>query len=148
MLIVLSFFNRSVKKSQQLADERAQSAAIVNASQDAIISVNVTGEVTSWNNAAESLLGMNEQYVTGKTLKNLGLFDDIQLGDIFEQLSERNSQQHAETQIETKQKELLHLSLSFSGIANEDGDVKGVAIIARNVTIERIAEELSKQTLN
>ncbi|GAC32856.1 multi-sensor hybrid histidine kinase [Paraglaciecola polaris LMG 21857] len=145
MLIVLSFFNRSVKKSQQLADERAQSAAIVNASQDAIISVNVTGEVTSWNNAAESLLGMNEQYVTGKTLKNLGLFDDIQLGDIFEQLSERNSQQHAETQIETKQKEWLHLSLSFSGIANEDGDVKGVAIIARNVTIERIAEEKIKQ---
>ncbi|WP_166422956.1 ATP-binding protein [Paraglaciecola sp. 20A4] len=145
MLVVLGIFHRSATKSQQLADTRAQSAAIVSASQDAIISVTVTGEVTSWNNAAQSLLGMTEQEVIGSTLMSLDLFDDIQLGDIFDQLTQRNSQQNVETQIENTQGETLYLALSFSAITNEDGAVKGVAIIARNVSAERIADDKIKQ---
>ena len=145
MLFVLGVFHRSATKSQQLADTRAQSAAIVSASQDAIISVTVTGEVTSWNNAAQSLLGMAEQDVIGNTLMSLGLFDDIQLGDIFDQLTQRNSQQNVETQIETIQGDTLYLALSFSAITNEDGVVKGIAIIARNVSVERIADDKIKQ---
>jgi PAS domain S-box-containing protein len=145
MLIVLSFFNRSAQKSQQLADERAQSAAIVSASQDAIISVDVIGEVSSWNNAAEILLELSAQSVIGKTLMELNVFDDIELGDIFLQLSDKHSKLNAETQLETRNGSQLHLALSFSAISNDNGEVIGIAIIARNVTNERIADEKIKQ---
>lgn len=145
MLIVLSFFNRSARKSQQLADERAQSAAIVSASQDAIISVSVTGEVMSWNYAAESLLELSAQSAIGNSLIELSVFDDVELGDIFEKLSDKNTQLNAETQIDTKEGSQRYLALSFSSISNDDGEVKGIAIIARNVTNERIADEKIKQ---
>ncbi|QHJ10258.1 Signal transduction histidine-protein kinase BarA [Paraglaciecola mesophila] len=145
MLIVLSFFNRSARKSQQLADARAQSEAIVSASQDAIISVTVTGEVISWNYAAESLLELSAQSVMGNSLIELNVFDDVELGDIFDKLSNKDTQLTAETQIDSKEGSQRYLSLSFSSISNDVGEVKGIAIIARNVTNERIADDKIKQ---
>ncbi|MEI8648665.1 PAS domain-containing protein [Paraglaciecola sp. Hal342] len=78
-------------------------------------------------------------------LLELSVFDDVELGDIFEKLSDKNTQLNAETQIDTKEGSQRYLALSFSSISNDDGEVKGIAIIARNVTNERIADEKIKQ---
>ena len=145
MLIVLAFFNRSAKKSKQLADARAESAAIVSASKDAIISVDMTGRVKSWNNAAQGLFNLSAVDVIGKTLMELQVFSDVKLADIFKQLTHTHSQLNAETQIESKENSATFLALSFSPIANNEDRIKGIAIIARDVTQERIADEKIKQ---
>ncbi|ABG40622.1 PAS/PAC sensor hybrid histidine kinase [Paraglaciecola sp. T6c] len=145
MLIVLAFFNRSANKSKQLADARAESAAIVSASKDAIISVDLTGRVKSWNNAAKGLLSLSAVDVIGKTLMELRVFDDIELSDIFERLSNKHRQLNIETQIESQENSPIFLALSFSPIANSEDRIEGIAIIARDVTQERIADEKIKQ---
>lgn len=145
MLIVLAFFNRSANKSKQLADARAESAAIVSASKDAIISVDLTGRVKSWNNAAQGLLSLSAVDVIGKTLMELRVFDDIELSDIFERLSNKHRQLNTETQIESQENSPIFLALSFSPIANSEDRIEGIAIIARDVTQERIADEKIKQ---
>ncbi len=145
MLIVLAFFNRSAKKSKQLADARAESAAIVSASKDAIISVDMTGRVKSWNKAAQGLFNLTPIDVIGKTLMELQVFVDVKLADIFKQLTHTHSQLSAETQIESKEGSTMFLALSFSPIANNEDLIIGVAIIARDVTQERIADEKIKQ---
>jgi PAS domain S-box-containing protein len=144
LLFVLSVFNRSMRRNQQLSEAKAQSAAIVGGSQDAIIGITKEAVVTSWNRAAELLFNYSEEYAKGKTVTELALFEDVQLLDIIESLSQSNTQQNADVTI-TKNQKSVYLSLSFSGITDFASDVNGVAIIARDVTKEHIAEMKIKQ---
>ena len=144
LLFVLSVFNRSMKRTQQLSEAKAQSAAIVGGSHDAIIGITKESVVTSWNRAAELLFEYNEEYAKGKTISELGLFQNIQVLDIIDKLSQSNTQQNADVTI-TKDQNSVFLSLSFSAITDFASDVHGVAIIARDITNEHIAEMKIKQ---
>jgi PAS domain S-box-containing protein len=144
LLFVLSVFNRSMRRNQQLSEAKAQSAAIVGGSQDAIIGITKEAVVTSWNRAAESLFNYSEEYAKGKTVTELALFEDVQLLDIIDKLSQSNNQKNIDVTI-TKDQNPVYLSLSFSAITDFTSDVNGVAIIARDVTNEHIAEMKIKQ---
>jgi PAS domain S-box-containing protein len=144
LLFVLSVFNRSMKKTQQLSEAKAQSAAIVGGSQDAIIGINNDAVVTSWNGAAEFLFNYKEEFSKGKTVAELALFQELPLSEIIEKLAQSNTQQNAEITIIKNQKP-VYLSLSFSAITDFASDVNGVAIIARDVTKEYIADVKIKQ---
>ncbi|MGK0305543.1 MAG: PAS domain S-box-containing protein [Gammaproteobacteria bacterium] len=144
LLFVLSVFNRSMKRTQQLSEAKAQSAAIVGGSHDAIIGITKEAVVISWNRAAELLFGYNEEYAKGKTMAELGLFQNIQVLDIIDKLSRSNTQQNADVTI-TKDQNSVFLSLSFSAITDFASDVQGVAIIVRDITNEHIAEMKIKQ---
>jgi PAS domain S-box-containing protein len=144
LLFVLSVFNRSMKRTQQLSEAKAQSAAIVGGSHDAIIGITKEAIVTSWNRAAELLFEYSEEYAKGKTVAELGLFQNIQVLDIIDKLSQSNTQQNADVTI-TKDQNSVFLSLSFSAITDFASDVHGVAIIARDITNEHIAEIKIKQ---
>ncbi|AGH43943.1 ATP-binding protein [Paraglaciecola psychrophila] len=144
LLFVLSVFNRSMKRTQQLSEAKAQSAAIVGGSHDAIIGITKEAVVISWNRAADLLFGYNEEYAKGKTMAELGLFQNIQVLDIIDKLSRSNTQQNADVTI-TKDQNSVFLSLSFSAITDFASDVQGVAIIVRDITNEHIAEMKIKQ---
>lgn len=77
LLFVLSVFNRSMKRTQQLSEAKAQSAAIVNGTQDAIIGITKEAVLTIWNRPAESLFNYNEEYAKDKTVSKLALFEDV-----------------------------------------------------------------------
>ena len=55
LLFVVRVFNRSMKRTQQLSEAKAQSAAIVGGSHDAIIGITKEAVVTSWNRVAALL---------------------------------------------------------------------------------------------
>ncbi|WP_299075200.1 ATP-binding protein [uncultured Paraglaciecola sp.] len=144
LLFTLLVFYRSMRKNQQLSVAKAQSAAIVGGSQDAILSINNGAVVTSWNAAAESFFGYDENTAKGKTVAELGIFQDIALPDIIEQLAQGNNQQNAEISI-TKNAQPRYYYCSFSAIKGHATDVNGVAIIVRDVTIEHLADVKIKQ---
>ena len=145
LLFVLNVFNRNMKKNQQLSEAKAQSAAIVGGSQDVIIGITKAAVVTSWNRSAELLFNYNEEYAKGKSMAELGLFQDIELHDIIANLSQSNMQQNTDVTIKTEQG-IVYLSLSFSAIIDFSSDINGVAIIARDVTKEHIADMKIKQS--
>ena len=144
LLFVLSVFNRSMKRNQQLSEAKAQSAAIVGGSQDVIIGITNEAVVTSWNRAAESLFNYSEEYARGKSMAELVIFQDFPLPDIIDKLAKNNTQQNAEVTI-IKNGKPVYLSLSFSAIKDFASDVNGVAIIAHDVTKEHIADAKIKQ---
>ena len=121
--------------------------AIVNSSDDAIISKTLDGIITSWNRAAEAMFGYTAAEVVGKSIRIIIPSDrqeeeDFVLGKI--RCGERVD--HFETIRQTKHGQLLNISLTVSPVRNASGTVIGVSKIARDITVrkrlEREREEL------
>ena len=121
--------------------------AIVNSSDDAIISKTLDGIITSWNPAAEAMFGYTAAEVVGQSIRIIIPSDrqeeeDFVLGKI--RCGERVD--HFETIRQTKHGELLNISLTVSPVRNSSGTVIGVSKIARDITVrkrmEREREEL------
>ena len=117
-------------------------AAIVESSDDAIVSKDLNGIVTSWNAAAEGMFGYSAGEMIGQSIRVL-IPDDRQqeedevLGKI--RLGERVD--HYETVRRRKDGSLLPVSLTVSPIRQPDGTVIGASKIARDISERRRAEE-------
>ncbi|WP_316794316.1 PAS domain S-box protein [Pedobacter frigoris] len=129
----------------QLAEERtATLTAIIESSDDAIISKNLQGIVTSWNPSAERIFGYTEEEMLGESILKLIPPDRLEeephiLGRI--RVGERVA--HFETKRITKYGDLIDVSLTISPVKNPAGEIIGVSKIARNITALRRAEEKS-----
>lgn len=116
-------------------------AAIVDSSDDAIISKTLQGVITSWNFGAEKIFKYTEQEAIGKHITilippELQKEEDVIIGKI--RSGERLD--HFETIRMTKNGERLNISLTVSPIINEKGEVVGASKIARDIT-EKVAIE-------
>lgn len=116
-------------------------AAIVESSDDAIISKSVDGHITSWNKGAERLYGYTAKEIIGQPVSTLmppEKKDDFPY--IMKQLHEGKKVEHYETERMTKDGRTLHVSITVSPIKDSQGNIIGAAKIARDIT-ERIENE-------
>ncbi|HZR22739.1 MAG TPA: PAS domain S-box protein [Vicinamibacterales bacterium] len=110
-------------------------AAIVQSSDDAIVSKDLNGIVTSWNGAAERMFEFTAEEMIGQSItkiiptERLGE-EDYVLGRIRAGLAV----EHFETVRRAKSGRLMDISLTVSPIRNADGVVVGASKIARDVT--------------
>jgi PAS domain S-box-containing protein len=126
--------------------ERAQHAArllgaIVDSSDDAIISKDLSGIITSWNTSAERLFGYTASETIGQSISIIippeRLFEET---EIIARLKRGERVDHFETVRRRKDGSLLDLSLTISPVKNEHGRVVGASKIARDVTQSKRAE--------
>ena len=113
-------------------------AAIVDSSEDAIISKDLNGLITSWNRAAEALFGYSAQEVIGQSI--LILFPEERLNEeqeILERIKRGEQIRHYETVRRRRDGSLLNLSLTVSPIKDTQGHIIGASKIARDITVER-----------
>jgi PAS domain S-box-containing protein len=122
-------------------------SAIVNNSDDAIISKTLEGIITSWNPAAERMFGYTSAEVIGQSIRliipaELQAEEDFVLGEI----RSGNKVDHFETIRQTKDGQRLNISLTASPIRDAQGIIVGASKIARNITdkkrMEREREEM------
>jgi PAS domain S-box-containing protein len=110
-------------------------AAIVQSSEDAIISKTLDGIVTSWNPGAERLFGYTADEMIGQSiLKILPPDRLIEEPTILERIRNGERVEHFYTIRQTKQGKLVDISLTISPIKDSDGRIIGASKIARNVT--------------
>lgn len=120
---------------------KAMLAAIIDSSEDAIISKTLDGLITSWNNAAERVFGYTEAEVIGKHISLL--IPTERLGEedmIISNLKAGKRIDHFETIRVTKSGEKLNISLTVSPIKNANGFIIGASKIARDITKQKQAE--------
>ncbi|PYP86760.1 MAG: hypothetical protein DMG65_18310 [Candidatus Angelobacter sp. Gp1-AA117] len=122
-------------------------AAIVASSHDAIISKDLNGLVTSWNQSAEKLFGYTAEEMIGRPITviippELHQDEDMILGKI--RRGERI--EHFETVRMKKTGEKLEVSLTISPVKDEHGDVIGAAKIARDITESRRIDRALRTT--
>jgi len=110
-------------------------AAIVESSEDAIISKDLNAIITSWNQAAEKLFGYTAEEAVGKSITIL-IPPDRQNEEpaILERIRRGERIEHYETVRQRKDGSLLNISLTVSPIRDGKGNIIGASKIAREIT--------------
>jgi len=139
MLIDLTDRKRAEQYERRLA-------AIVESSDDAILSKDLNGIINSWNSGAERLFGYTAEEVIGKSILMLIPPDHAdEEPKILERIRRGERIEHYETIRRRKDGTLVEISLSVSPLRNAEGRVIGASKIARDITERRRAQE--QQTL-
>jgi PAS domain S-box-containing protein len=126
---------------------QARLGAIVDSSDDAIISKTLDGVVTSWNQAAERMFGWTEDEAVGQRITLIIPEERLpEEDDVLARLRRGERINHFETVRRTKDGRLLDVSLTVSPIRNAAGRVVGASKIARDIS-ERRAFERIRQVL-
>jgi PAS domain S-box-containing protein len=118
-----------------------QFAAIVQWSDDAIISKNLDGIITSWNPGAERLFGYSAEEVVGKAI-NILIPEDRQGEEpaILERLRRGERIDHFETVRRRKDGSTFAISLTISPMKNAAGAIIGASKIARDISERKRAQ--------
>ena len=116
-------------------EARLQLAAIVDSSDDAIISKDLRGIITSWNAAATRLFGYLPDEIIGRSVLVL-IPPELhsEEPEILRKVTSGERIEHFETRRRRKNGELINISLTISPIRDSDGIIIGISKIARDIT--------------
>ncbi len=133
-----------VTEAKQAEQQSAKLAAIIESSDDAIISKTLDGIITSWNHSAERMFGYTEAEMIGQSIMKL-LPEDRQDEEpqIIGRLKNGERVAHFETKRVTSDGQIIDVSLSISLIWDAHGNIAGVAKIARDIS-EKKRDEVRK----
>ena len=125
-----------------------QLASVVETSDDAIITKDLNGIVTSWNKGAERIFGYEADEMIGKPISLLIPPDrPDEEPSILARLRKGQRIEHYETVRRRKTGELIDISLSVSPLADATGKIVGASKIARDITVRRQAQEVQSLLL-
>ncbi|GER86699.1 hypothetical protein KDW_08610 [Dictyobacter vulcani] len=126
---------------RQQIDEKAILAAIVDSSDDAIISKTLDSIIMSWNHAAEEMFGYTAEEAIGQPITII-VPPELQHEEpeIIQKLRMGIRIRHYETVRVRKDKSRLDVSLSISPVKNSEGKIIGGAKIARDISEQKAAE--------
>lgn len=123
------------------AEARARLAAIVESSDDAIISKDLNSIITSWNAGARQLFGYTADEAIGRPVTMLMPPEKVnEEPGILERIRRGERIDHYETIRRRKDGSDVEISLTVSPILNDDGRVVGASKIARDITDRKRAE--------
>jgi len=123
------------------AKRLGQLAAIVESSDDAIISKDLEGIITSWNQAATRILGYTSDEIVGRSVLTL-IPENLQSDEpvILSRIRAGERIEHFDTIRRTKSGQLLDVSLTISPIKDEKGTIIGASKILRDVSSRKRIE--------
>jgi len=131
----------------QTEEARAKLASIVESSDDAIISKDLNGIITSWNQGAQRLFGYTAREMIGQSVARLippENFDEEPA--ILERIRQGKAVEHCETLWRRKDGALINLSLTVSPIWNDQGQIVGASKIARDITDRKKTEQALRES--
>lgn len=151
-LISTRFCIRDITKNKRGVFTNALLAAIIDNSNDAIISCDLGGPITSWNASAERLFGIPPESI-GRNIHLL--FPDEradEVNDILDQLKKGERIEQSDTTLLHKDGTPRHVSLVISPVKDSKGRVAGASLIARDISkrksyqkqLRSLASKLSK----
>lgn len=141
MLVDVTQRHRTEEAAQMLA-------AIVESSEDAVLSKDLNGYIMSWNRGAQRLFGYEAHEVVGKHVTILIPEDRLDEEPVILGKIQRGERvEHFETIRRRKDGSLVDISLTISPIRAPDGTIIGASKIARDITDRRQAEEAQRLLL-
>ena len=117
-------------------------AAVVENSFDAIITKDLNGIITSWNQAAEDLLGYTAAEAVGQSVSMItpeGRVAEMRM--IVDRISQGEHVKNHETQRKTKDGKLIDVSLTVSPVRDHEGHIIGASKILRDISDRKRAEK-------
>jgi len=139
----------NVEVAHREREERlsAQLRAIVESSEDAIISKDLSGVIQSWNHGAEQIYGYTAEEAVGKNISILVPPDRVhEEADILERIRHGGRVKHFETMRVRQDGAQIHVSLTISPIRDAKGNIVGASHIARDISEQKVLEQQLRQT--
>jgi PAS domain S-box-containing protein len=117
-------------------------AAIVDSSDDAIVSKNLDGIITSWNKSAERIFGYSAEEAIGSPITLIIPHDRLdEEAEIIRKIKRGERVDHFETIRARKDGLLLNVSVTISPVKDESGRIVGASKVARDITVRRQNEK-------
>ena len=136
-----------ITERKQAGERNSRLAAIVDFSDDAIISKTLDGTITAWNRGAEKIFGYSAAEVMGKPMLLLLPPERMnEESDLLTRIRRGESVEHFETVRIRKDGSKIDVSVAISPILDSGGTIVGASKIARDITEHKLAEaELAKK---
>jgi len=138
---------RDITGRRKSEEATAMLSAIVDSSEDAIISKDLNSIVTSWNAGAERLFGYTAAEMIGRSITQIippeRQHEEV---EILSQIKRGEHVGHFETLRLTKGRNIMAVSLSVSPIRNREGQIVGASKVARDITRLRQREAALRQS--
>lgn len=136
---------RDISDRKQAEAALAQLAAIVESSDDAILSTGLDSRITSWNLGAEKIYGYSAKEALGQTVTSLLLPLEEGQSPISESLQPQTHLDYYKTRHRRKDGKLIDVFLTLSPVKDQTGKITGASMIGRDVSdrtaIERMKDE-------
>ena len=135
-----------IDEQKRAEEAMSRLAAIVETSEDAIVSKDLEGYIGSWNHGAEKMYGYSANEIIGRHISVLSPPDRrAEIEEILALIRRGQSIEHMETVRLRKDGTQVEVSLAVSPIRNASGGITGASTIARDITQRnRAAEALRK----
>ena len=141
--------NRDVTERKQIEAKLRESeqrlrwlASIVESSDDAIVSKNLDGIITSWNRGAERIFGFTSEEAIGQPITIVIPVDrQSEEREILTRIRRGERIDHFETVRQRKDGGLIVVSLTVSPVKNAEGQIVGASKIARDITEQKRSQE-------
>lgn len=141
-IIGLSKIARNITEIKQGEERSAKLAAIIESSDDAIISKTLESIITSWNDSAKRIFGYDAEEMIGESIYKLIPLDrKEEEPHILNRLKNGERVEHFETKRLTKYGKLIDVSLTISPVKDSKGNIIGLSKIARDITTQKLEEQ-------
>jgi PAS domain S-box-containing protein len=140
---------RNIRDRLRAEEARGRLAAIVDSSDDAIVSKTLDGIVTSWNRGAERLFGYSAAEAIGQSILLIVPADrQSEEADVLRRIRGGQSVDHFETVRRRKDGTLIEISLTVSPVRDSLGRIIGASKTARDITDQkRVQREIAARLL-
>lgn len=142
VVVGVSNIARDISDRKRSDDARFRLAAVVDSSDDAIVTKTLGGIVTSWNPGAARIFGYTEAEMIGTPVARL-IPEDRQNEEpeILKKICAGERVEHFETIRRRKDGTLINISATISPIRNSKGEVISASKVARDVTKLKLAQQ-------
>jgi hypothetical protein len=141
-------FTRDVTERKASAEVASRLGAIIDSSDDAIVSKDVDGIVQSWNPGAGRVFGYTAEEMVGQSIRKLIPADrQHEEDDVVAAFRRGDRVDHYETVRVRKDGSLVDISLSVAPIRDARGRVVGASKIARDISLRKKADEAMARSL-
>jgi PAS domain S-box-containing protein len=141
-------FTRDVTDRRKADEVSRRLTAIIESSDDAIVSKDLDGIITSWNPAAERMFGYTAAEAVGRSIRLIIPADrQHEEDEVLRRLRRGERIDHFETVRRCKDGTNIEISLTVSPIIDQDGRVIGASKIARDITDRKRGEAVRERLL-
>jgi PAS domain S-box-containing protein len=138
---------REITERKRWERNTALLAAIVDSSDDVIVSKNLDGIITSWNRGAERTFGYTASEAIGKHITLIIPQNRLEEeNEILRRLRRGERVDHFETLRQRKDGVLLDMSLTISPVRDARGHIVGASKVARDITLQKRAEQILRES--
>ncbi len=137
-----------ITERKRAEEVRERLAAVVDSSDDAVISKTLEGTINTWNRGAEKVFGYSASEVVGKSMLMLIPPERVnEESEILSRIRRGESVEHFETVRLRKDGTRINVSATISPIKDGGGAIVGASKIARDITERRQAEQAVQESL-